>query len=224
MVILSAILYFLTQHPIWSLPLLIILGVVLAQLLARWRRNQGWQALIIVFFVLGMVNIFTAHLFNALFLQAFGVDGTAVITQAEETNSTLNDSPIWAYDAVMRTADGRDVVTQFDTMSATIYPITNAILIPPKGERFAVRYIPGFPRNFVIMRDLSPYGRQYLIEQDRRPVDKAAAQFAASPGNAAFIAEYRATLTSFIARHQNDADPALIANYRAQLHALPRTE
>ncbi|MBB4100732.1 hypothetical protein [Sphingomonas kyeonggiensis] len=224
MVILSAILYFLTQHPIWSLPLLIILGVVLAQLLARWRRNQGWQALIIVFFVLGMVNIFTAHLFNALFLQAFGVDGTAVITQAEETNSTLNDSPIWAYDAVMRTADGRDVVTQFDTMSATIYPITNAILIPPKGERFAVRYIPGFPRNFVIMRDLSPYGRQYLIEQDRRPVDKAAAQFAASPGNAAFIAEYRATLTAFIARHQNDADPVLIANYRAQLDALPRVD
>lgn len=224
MIILSAILYFLTQHPIWSLPLLILLGVVLAQLLVRWRRNQGWQALIIVFFVLGMVNIFTAHIFNALFLQAFGIDGTAVITQAEETNSTLNDSPIWAYDAVMRTAGGRDVVTQFDTMSATIYPITNAILIPPKGERFAVRYIPGFPRNFVIMRDLSPYGRQYLIDQDRRPVDKAAAQFAASPGNAAFIAEYRATLTAFIARHQNHADPALIANYRAQLHALPRTD
>jgi len=224
MVILSAILYFLTQHPIWSLPLFILLGVVLAQLLARWRRNQGWQALIILFFVLGMVNIFSAHIFNALFLQAFGVDGTAVITQEEETNSTLNDSPIWAYDAVMRTADGHDVVAQFDTMSATIYPITNAILIPPKGERFAVRYIPGFPRNFVIMRDLSPYGRQYLIDQDRRPVDKAAAQFAASPSNAAFIAEYRATLTAFIARHQNDADPALIANYRAQLRALPRTD
>ncbi|MBB4101475.1 hypothetical protein [Sphingomonas kyeonggiensis] len=74
------------------------------------------------------------------------------------------------------------------------------------------------------MRDLSPYGRQYLIDQDRKPVDKAAAQFAASLGNAAFIAEYRAVLTAFIAQHQNDADPALIANYRAQLDALPRAD
>ena len=164
----------------------------------------------------------TAHIFNAWFLEAYGVDGTAVITQSEETSSTLNDQSVWAYDAVMKTAEGQDVVTRFDTMSASIYPITNTILIPPQGERFVVRYIPGFPRNFVIMRDLSPYGQKYRINADRRPVEKAAAQFAASPDNRAFVAEYRDALTTFIDTHRDDADPALIENYQTQLDALPK--
>jgi hypothetical protein len=224
MVILSAISYFLTHHPFLSWPAIILTGVLLAYLLAKWTGSGRWYLLILPFFIYGQINIFTAHIFNALFLEAFGVEGTAVITQSEETSSTLNDQSVWAYDAVMKTADGADVVTQFDTMSASIYPITNAILIPPKGETFVVRYIPGFPRNFVIMRDLSPYGRKYLLNEDRKPVEKAAAQFAASPGNKAFIAEYREALTTFIAKHHQDADPALIQNYQAQLDTLPQAD
>ena len=224
MVILSAISYFLTHHPFWAWPVIVLVGALLAHLLAKWRGSRGWYGLILAFFIYGQLNLFTAHIFNALFLEAFGVDGTAVITQSEETSSSLNDQNIWAYDAVVKTADGKDVVTRFDTMSASIYPITNAIMVPPKGERFAIRYVPGFPRNFVIMRDLSPYGREYLLGEDRKPVEKAAAQFAASPGNKAFIAEYRQALAAFIAKHRDDADPALIANYHAQLDALPRTD
>ena len=179
------------------------------------ERGGRWDILILPFFIYGQINIFTAHIFNAIFLEAYGIDGSAVITQTEETSSTLNDQSVWAYDAVMKTAEGQDVVTGFDTMSASIYPITNAILIPPQGERFVVRYIPGFPRNFVIMRDLSPYGKKYRLGEDRRPVEKAAAQFAASLDNRAFVAEYRNALTAFIDQHRDDADPALIENYRA---------
>ena len=222
MTILSAILYFLTQHPLLSWPLLLLTGVVLARLMVLWRRRERWYLLILPFFLCGPLNIFTAHITNALFLNAFGVSGTAVITHAEETSSTLNDQNIWAYDVVLKTADGRDVVGQFDSMSASIYPITNAILIPPEGERFAVKYIPGFPRNFVIMRDLSPYGRKYVIGQDRAPVEKAAAQYAASPHNAAFIAEYRDALTGFLAKHRNDADPGLVRDYQERSNALSR--
>ncbi|MFC4761813.1 hypothetical protein [Dyella koreensis] len=224
MAILSAILYFLTQHPFLAWPVIMAAGTLLAHALAKRRRKAGWYGLILVFFIYGQINIFTAHIFNALFLEAFGIDGTAVITQAQETNSTLNDQSVWAYDTVVKTADGRDVPTQFDTMSASIYPITNAILIPPEGEIFVVRYIPGFPRNFVVMRNLSPYGKRYVIDEDRRPVEKAAAQFRAGPRNNAFIAEYREALVTFIASHHDDADPALIESYEAQLDALPRAK
>jgi len=222
MVILSAILFFLTQHPFWSWLLLLILGVMLSHLLAAWRRNARWYLLILPFFLYGQINIFVAHIFNALLLNAFGVPGTGVVTHAEETSSTLNDQYIWAYDAILRTADGRDVVVQFDTMSASIYPITNAIRIPPEGERFAIKYIPGFPRNFVIMHDLSPYGIRNIISEDRDPVDKAANQLAASPANPDFIAEYRKALTEFLDKHRTDADPALIERYQNDLEALPR--
>jgi hypothetical protein len=223
MATLSAISYFLTQHPFWSWPILILVGMLMAHLAAKWRGHGLWYLLVLPFFLYGPANIFLAHIFNALLLNAFGVAGTAVITQSEETSSTLNDQNIWAYDAVLKTADGQDVVTQFDSMSATIYPITNAILIPPEGETFAVKYIPGFPRNFVIMRDQSTYGIIYNIGQARRPVEKAAAQLDTSPNNPVFIAEYRAALTTFLAKHSSDADPNLIANYQAKLAALPRT-
>ena len=221
MTILSAILYFLTQHPFWSWLVIIVVGAALGRTMATWRRQPGWHLLMAPFFFLGIANLFTGHIVNALFLNAFGETGTAVVTYSRETNSTLNDQPIWAYDAVLKTADGRDVVTEFSTMSASIYPITNEILIPPEGETFVAKYVPGFPRNMVIMRDLSPYGKVYRIGLDRGPVDRAANQFAASPGNTAFIAEYRDALTKFLAKHRQDADPELVRDFEARLAALP---
>jgi hypothetical protein len=82
-----------------------------------------------------MINIFTGHILNALFLNAYGTVGSAVVTYAEETSSQLNDQNIWAYDAVVKTADGEDVVAEFDAMSATVYPIRNEIRVPPSGRR-----------------------------------------------------------------------------------------
>ncbi len=221
MTVLSAIFYFLTQHPFWSMPLFILVGFFIAQLMVIWRRQARWYLLLLPFFIYAQLNIFVAHMFNALLLEAYGVEGSGVITHSDETSSTLNDQSIWAYDLVLKTAEGRDVVAQIDTMSASIYPLTNAILIPPEGERFVVRYIPGFPRNFVIMRNLSAYGIRYQIGQDRQPVDKAAAQFAVSPANPAFIAEYREALTTFITQHRHDADPALIEDFVQKRDALP---
>ncbi|MDR6530073.1 hypothetical protein J2800_000797 [Caulobacter rhizosphaerae] len=224
MATLSAILYFLAHHPFWSWPVLVLVGATLGRAMATWRRQPGWYALMAPFFFFGIANFFTGHIFNALFLNAFGETGAAVVTHSRETSSTLNDQPIWAYDAVLKTADGRDVVTGFTTMSASIYPITNEILIPPEGEMFVAKYIPGFPRNIAIMRDLSPYGKVYRIGMDRGPVDKAANQFAASPGNAAFIAEYRRALTVFLEKHRHDADPDLVRDFEARLEALPPAE
>jgi hypothetical protein len=63
---------------------------------------------------------------------------------SQETNSQLNDQYIWDYDAVLKTADGRDVVIRFNTMSASIYP--NRIVIPPENEPFVAKYIDSFRR------------------------------------------------------------------------------
>ncbi len=223
MVVLSAIFYFLAQHPFLGILLFPVAGWVLAIVLVGVSGHKAWYSLILIFFLLGNANVFMGHMVNAAFLDAFGTVGSAIIVHSEETNSQLNDRYIWAYDAVVKTADGQDVTTSFDTMSASISPIRNAILIPPEGETFVVKYIPGFERNIVIMSDLSDYGKRRLINADRQPVAKAAAQYAVSPGNRAFIGEYRDALRAFITKHRNDADPDLISDYTQKLRELDRS-
>lgn len=217
MTVISAIFHFLSQHSLLSMPLFLLSGLAIGAVIARWRGNAGWLALGALGFVLGMVNVFTGSMTNALFLNAYGTYGSAVVTHAQETSSQLNDQNIWAYDVVMKTADGRDVKTGFDTMSASLYPVRNAINIPPVGERFVVKYIPGFERNIAIMQDESAFGKRLLVNEARGPVDRAAEQLAASPDNASFKQEYREVLKEFMRRHGNDAPAQLITRYQKQL-------
>lgn len=216
----SAVFYFLSQHPFLAMPLYPLAAWGIGALLARLTRWRGWMFLGVIGLILAAVSPFFASAVNAMFLNAVGTTGTAVIVHSEETSSTLNDSNIWYYEAVLRTADGRNVETSFDTMSASLYPWRNEIAIPPEGERFVVKYVPGFPRNIAIMVDQSPYGRQRLIARDREPVETATAKLAAAPDDPKFRDDLRQALREFIARHATDADPALIATYRARLAAL----
>jgi hypothetical protein len=224
MSILSAILYFITQHSVLGIFLFPLVGLVFAMVMSQASGHKLWYSVIVVFFLFGIFNVFAGHMLNAAFLNAFGTVGSAVIVHSEETNSTLNDQYIWAYDAVLKTADGQDVETSFDTMSASIYPIRNAILIPPEGETFVAKYIPGFERNIAIMSDLSDYGKRRLINEDTQPVFKAAAKYAVSPANQNFIEEYRVALRSFITKHAGDADSELIDDYTQKLKDLDRAK
>jgi hypothetical protein len=182
---LSAFFYFISQHSILAFPLWIIAGFALGAAASVLRKSCAWLGLGAVGFVVGFANIFLGSAVNAIFVNANGTYGTAVITQARETNSQLNDSNIWEYDVVMKTADGRDVKTGFDTMSASLYPPRNAIEIPPTGERFVVKYIPGFERNIAIMRDESPsanacWSKKRLGRSNGRPLKSRRVRITAS--------------------------------------------
>ncbi|GAA3410596.1 hypothetical protein ACFFNY_21365 [Paenibacillus hodogayensis] len=221
MVTLSALLYFLTYHPMWSFPLIILFFCAIGALVTMWRKSVSWgSSMLLVGFLAGMFNIFIAHYANALFLNAFGIPGTGIIVQGKQTSSTLNDQYVWKYDAVLQTADGRDIKTQFTTMSATTYPLRNAILIPPEGETFVTKYIPGFERNIVIMSDESLYGQRLRIDEDLQPVLKAEAQLAVSPANSEFLKEYREALRSFIGKHGEASDSPIVAAYKRKLESL----
>lgn len=220
MYFLSAVSYFFSHYSFLAMPVIVLLFAILGGMIAAWTKQKAWLVLTVFGFPVGGLNVFMGHFVNALFLNAFGVKGSGVIIHSVETNSTLNDRYIREYDVVLKTADGRDVATKFDTMSASIYPARNEILIPPDGESFVTKYIPGFERNFVIMSDESQYGKERLIREDLEPVQKAEAQLAVSPANPAFIQEYRTALEKFIHAHRNDADPDLIRDCEEKLEAL----
>jgi len=209
MAVLSAVLYFLTRQPFWAFALLCGLGVGLGWLWGRRRGRGWWGGIGIGFLLLAQANLFAGRYLNAWFLNAVGTQGTAVVTGSQRTSAKLNNSPVYAYAAVLRTADGREVEVAFDTVSAAIHPVRNAILIPPKGERFLARYVPGFERNIVILSDRSDYGRRQALVEDRVAVDQAAAQFAADPDNPTLRAEYREALRAFLAQHWGSNDPTV---------------
>ena len=219
----SAVFYFLGHHPFLAMPLYPLVAWAIGALLARLTRSRGWMFLGVPGLILAAMSPFFGSAVNAMFLNAVGTTGSAVIVHSEETSSTLNDNNIWYYQVVVRTADGRNVETDFDTMTAALYPWRNEIQIPPEGERFVVKYVPGYPRNIAIMVDQSAYGRKRLIAQDREPVETATAKLEAAPDDPKFRDDLRQALREFIARHAADGDPALLASYRARLAALDAT-
>ncbi|MBP1994368.1 hypothetical protein [Paenibacillus eucommiae] len=221
----SAVLFFLTHHPIWSFLLILFCSFAMGILLSIWRNHGRWLFILPILGLLAAIfNIFVTHYVNSLFLNAVGTEGTAIIVYAEETNSLYNDEYVWEYEAVLKTSEGQDVVANFNTMSASIYPLRNAILIPPKGEGFVAKYVPGFERNILIMSDESDYGKKWVMNKDLNQVIKAEAKFASSPNNPKFISEYRQALQAFIEKYRDGPDPALLRQYEQKLEALDATE
>ena len=209
----SSVLFFLSHHPGWSFLIICVLFVFLCY------RTKKWIFAIIAL-LLPVANIFCAHMLNAWFLNAYGEKSTAVIIHEEQTNSTLNDQFIWDYDAVVKALDGKDVISGFSTMSAAIYPVRNSISIPPLGQRFLVKFIPGYEKNFVILSDESDYGKMQIISEKREVVEKARRMFESSPGNAAFKQEYRDAMQKFITDGENALDSSAVELYKAILSGM----
>lgn len=213
---LSALLWFISQHPL----LTFFAAMVLAGLVSWWRRSPVYA---IVVFPLAMLNIFLGSFLNATFLNAVGERGVAVIVKAEETSSTLNEQYIWRYEAVLRTAEGRDVEVVFHTNTAALWPLENTIRIPAQDQPFVVKYTPGFPRNFVILTNESPHGIAQARASARERVEVAARKLHFSPGNADFRADYRHELQTWLRDQGDDPQQQTDAQrYRAELDALDR--
>jgi hypothetical protein len=218
----SMLFHFVSHHPfliMLGFPPALLALAGLAGVLKQPRIAAIGIALAVICFAFGFLNIFLGGMANAAFLNAAGVEGRAVIVDARETSSRLNEQPVWAYEAVVRTADGEDADTDFTTMTASLWPIRNEILIPPSGETFVVKYVPGYPRNIVIMTDRSPSGLRRLLSQYRAPVERAERRLAASPDNAAFREDYRRALSDFLRDHRQ-ADPETTADFERRLAEL----
>jgi len=221
MFIISAILYFLTHHFIWSFFLILFVCFAMGIILSIWRKHGIWIiSLSIIGFLAATFNIFLTHYVNSLFLNAVGTESTAIVVYAEETNAMYNDQSVLEYEAVLKTTKGQDIEVKFTTMSASIYPLRNAILIPPRGETFVAKYVPGFERNILIMSDKSEYGKKWLINKDLNPVMKAEARLAANPDNPEFMKGYKRALQTFIDKHGKDDKSDIVRQYEQKLEAL----
>jgi hypothetical protein len=186
--------------------------------LVWWRENMLW---LLTAFLLGTFNIIAGQMVNAAFLNAVGERGSGVIVRSEETSSRLNEQPVWRYEAIVHTRDGRDVETTLFTHTVSLWPLRNEILVPGVNQVFELKYVPGFPRNIVILTEASAHGQARQRMAAREVVEVAGRKHRFSPGNAAFEQDYRQAMHAFI--EANDGDPEQqveVARYRQQLRAL----
>lgn len=217
---LSVCMYILAQHRLLLMFGLPLMCLVLALLQHRFCGKRWGYFLIPTAFTLGMVNMFTGQWVNGAFLNWFGTPGTAIIVDKRDAGWLLNEQRVDEYDVLVRTEDGRDVVAQFDDMSASIWPPRNLILLPALNDPFVVKYVPGFPRNIVIMSDESAYGKRWLLNDARRPVERARNLYEASPGNARFAREYRQALQDFLGAYGEVLSASDREQYEKRLEAV----
>lgn len=189
-------------------------------LMHRFQKTAAGYGLIPLALGIGLVSMLTMHWVNAAFINYAGTYGSAIIVDRQDANFMLNDMPVSHYETLLTTAGGKEILTSFTEMSAAIYPLRNAILIPPMNQRFVVKSIPGHERNFVIMADESDYGKRILLNEAREPVDRARRLFEASPNNADFIQAYRTALEKFLAEQASHAPPDVIERHARELEKL----
>ena len=212
--VLSFLFWLLTGHAV-----LVFFAALLLIGLVSWRRRRPGFALVV--FPLALLNMIVGQFANAAFLNLAGERGEAIIVRAEQTSSQLNEQYIWRYEVVLHTADGRDVETVMHTDTAALWPLSNAIRIPGANQPFAVKYVNGFARNFVILTEQSPYGIAQARARARERVDVAARKLHFSPDNASFRADYRRELETWLRDHGTDPQQQSDAQrYRAELDAL----
>jgi hypothetical protein len=98
-------------------------------------------------------------------IHRFGNQASATATGRFPTEDVYNNQDVFGYHVLIRAADGNVFETAFRTDDFNVYPQRNATRYPSVGDVFTVRYLPGHPDDFVIVRDdASPWSNRLRCE------------------------------------------------------------
>ncbi|PWN66359.1 hypothetical protein [Chryseobacterium oncorhynchi] len=212
MVLISKILFFTSHHGFYTVILLFIFFGLLFYVTKK-------ALFLIPIIPLAILNGVCGQFLNAWFLNTYGVESTAIITSDIETNSTLNESYIHDYEAIVKKQDGKYTTTFFSTTTAAIYPIRNSIRIPSQKD-LPIKYIPGYEKNIVILYDQSREGKILLENEKLAPVNSAKIKYEADKSNKEFIEEYISALEDYTNSYNDESSRLKIEELRKELRQL----
>ncbi|MGE8432697.1 hypothetical protein [Chryseobacterium joostei] len=212
MVLISKILFFTSHHGFYTVILLFLFFGLLFYATKK-------ALFLIPIIPLAILNGICGQFLNAWFLNTYGVESTAIITSDVETNSTLNESYIHDYEAIVKKQDGKYTTTFFSTTTAAIYPIRNSIRIPSQND-LPVKYIPGYEKNIVILYDQSKEGKILLENEKLAPVNSARIKYEADRTNKEFIMEYISALEDYTDSYDDESSRLKIEELRKELKQL----
>ena len=166
-------------------PALIVLILVSAVFLKGLRRHFVW--LIPLVAVLAVVNIIFGPYLGVPLIYRLGEQGQGAVTSTYGTSTRYNNRRVIGYNVLLRTADGKVVETTFEDDDFNVYPPHSSTFYPHEGDEFTVRYIAGFPGDFVIVSDDdSPWAKRLRCRVLNRDAFAAQEKQRFAPDSAAF--------------------------------------
>ncbi|MEQ5841766.1 hypothetical protein N0A02_20235 [Paraburkholderia acidicola] len=180
-------------HVLWALirwrffvpPALVALIFIAGAFLKGVRRHFGWSVPLVA--VLAVVNIIFGPDLGVRLIYRMGEQGQGAIASTYGTSTRYNNHRVIGYNVLLRTADGKVVETTFEDIDFNVYPPHNSTFYPHEGDEFTVRYVAGFPGDFVIVSDDdSPWAKRMRCRVLTRDAFAAQEKQRFAPDSAAF--------------------------------------
>ena len=184
----------LARHRFLVLPAFLLLAISGGGVSGRHKTGWRWLAGSLAF-----ANFFGSPVLGAWLLYRVGETASAQVTGTFATWVNINDRDVVGYDVLIRQADGKVISTRFEDDEFTLFPPQN-FAYPQPDETFGVRYLPGYPRDFVILTDDTSVWthRQHCYRLSER-LTTARQRFAFARGAASFRADYVSTIDGYLA-------------------------
>ncbi len=173
----------------WSfelVPVAILLSILIG-VIATWLRRSAVLLLVPIVFGYAILNVIIGPDWVAALIYRYGHQAQATVTGTFPTNDIDNNQSVVGFHVLIRPADGPIVETTFRSDDFNVYPPRNRTRYPDIGDVFAVRYLPGHPDEFVILRDDgSPWSKRLRCEDLAVTAGQADQKARFSPDNLAF--------------------------------------
>ena len=112
------------------------------------RGGLGVAACVLLF-----LNVLVGPFVSAFFIYHLGQSGSAAVVGSHGTATRYNNHDVVAHDVLLRTIDGQLIKTGFRDDDFNVFPGGNSVTYPGEGTVFTARYLPMFPKSFVIVAD-----------------------------------------------------------------------
>ncbi len=182
----------LTRNKFLVIPAFLILGMVGP---GAGRRKFAWRLLV---GTLGVVCFFAGPYLVARLLYTVGQTATAQVIDTYATSISANDRNVVGYHVMIRDG-GTILMTRFEDDEFNMYPVPDAFSYPQPGMDFTVRFLRGYPRDFVIVTDDdSPWAHRQRCDALSLRVVEARGKFNFAGGAVAFRAPYVAAIDAYL--------------------------
>jgi len=167
------------------------------------------------------LNIFFGTYVSSFVIDTVGATGRAQVTSTYGTSTFYNNHNVVGYNVQIKTADGSIVETSFEDDDFNEYPGSNTFVTPGPGDKFNVRYLPSFPRDFVIItNDDSPWARGLACSSLQQSVSEAERKYEFGDRAPAYRSPYVDAIEAAIAGGCYDGNADILQTYRNKTEAV----